>query len=286
MLDEHGGLVGEVGLSVLCEPLRVLAADAHSRTAVLVACSCLSAGADWRSALWPAAGAELMMAAADVFDDVADLDPGSEATTSGGKLLTAAAGLLALASAALLRAVDDGVSPATAIALGQLHGTEFARAANGQAASLEPGPVDALTAYQHSASKSGPLGSLLAQLGARTATHDSELLELYGRFGWSLAVHGQMRNDTGDVDDPRKADVRSGAHTVPLAYTGSSGAPADLSGEALDAWEANERERIKLAGGTAVGVALAVAARLRALQALDALADRGRPVAGLRELLP
>src|SRR6266511_1123039 len=86
MLDEHGGLVGEVGLSVLCEPLRVLAADAHSRTAVLVACSCLSAGADWRSALWPAAGAELMMAAADVFDDVADLDPGSEATTSGGKL--------------------------------------------------------------------------------------------------------------------------------------------------------------------------------------------------------
>jgi hypothetical protein len=108
------------------------------------------------------------MAAADLFDDVADADPGSE-SESAGVVLTAAAGLLGLAGAAVVRVVDDGGSPTTAVALAHLLGVEFAHAANGQALSLEPSQqVDALTAYQHAAAKSGPLGSLLTRLGART----------------------------------------------------------------------------------------------------------------------
>lgn len=285
LLEEHGGGVCEVGLRVLCEQHRVLAADAHSLTAVLVAGTCLSAGRDWRSALWPAAGAELMMAAADVFDDVADLDPGSEATVSTGKLLTAAAGLLALSGAAVAQVDQDGASARTAVALGQLLGSEFARAANGQAASLDTEPTDALTAYQQSSAKSGPLGSLIARLGARTATHRMDLVELYGQFGWSLAVRSQLANDTRDVSRPEKADIRAGARTVPLTFTSSHGAPPGLSGEALSDWEAGERRRVAAAGGIAAGVALAEAARLRAVQTLDTLAARGRPVAGLRKLL-
>src|SRR4051794_14883013 len=52
------------------------------------------AGGDWRLALWPTVGAECLMAAADLFDDAADADTGDNA----GVLLTAAAGLLSLAS--------------------------------------------------------------------------------------------------------------------------------------------------------------------------------------------
>lgn len=285
LLEQHGGVVCEVGLRVLCGQYRVLAADAHSLTAVLVAGTCLSAGTDWRHALWPAAGAELMMAAADVFDDVADLDPGSEASTASGKLLTAAAGLLALSGTAVLRVVEDGTPPATAVALGQLLGAGFARAANGQAASLDTAPTDALTAYRQSSAKSGPLGSLIASLGARTASDDLELVELYGQLGWSLAVHSQMANDARDVDNPLKSDVRAGARTVPLTFTSSHGAPPELTGEALAAWEARERQRVAAAGGIAAGVALAEAARLRGVQVLEMLATRGRPVAGLRQLL-
>jgi geranylgeranyl pyrophosphate synthase len=285
VLEEHGGAVGEVGLRVLREKNRVLANDAHSLTAVLVAGTCLSAGDGWRTALWPAAAAELMMAAADVFDDVADLDPDSEATRSPGRLLTAAAGLLALSGTAVLRVVDDGASSCTAVALGQLLGTEFARAANGQAASLDATPSDALTAYQQSSAKSGPLGSLIARLGARTATDQPELVDLYADFGWWLAVRSQLTNDIRDVGSPLKSDVRVGAPTVPLTFAGSRGAPPDLSGEALEAWETRERQRIANAGGLAAAIALAEAARLRAVNALDTLEARARPVAGLRQLL-
>src|SRR6266567_1998271 len=75
------------------------------------------------------------------------------------------------------------------MAAADLFGTEFARAANGQAANLQPAqPIDAITAYLQAAAKSGPLGSLMAQLGARTATDSAEIIDLLGQFGRCLAV--------------------------------------------------------------------------------------------------
>jgi geranylgeranyl pyrophosphate synthase len=279
-LDEAGGIVAEVGRSVLCQPAQVLAPDAHSLTSVLVCGTCLSAGGAWQDAGWPAAGAELMMAAADVFDDVADADPGSP-DASGGVLLTAAAGLLALAGSAVSRVA----SPDIGVALGELLAAGFVQAANGQAANIGTPAADALAAYRQAESKSGPLGSLIARLGARTASDDPELQDLYGRLGWSLAVSSQLRNDARDVTSATKADVRAGASTVPLRFTGSRGAPLDLSAEALTEWEVAERQRIAAGGGIAAALALAEAARQRALQTLDELAARGRPVGGLRALL-
>jgi geranylgeranyl pyrophosphate synthase len=280
--------VGEVGRRVLSEDAHILAANAHSLTAVVVAGTCLSAGRDWRVALWPAAAAECMMAAADVLDDVADLDPGSSAHTEGAVLLTAAAGLLALSGAAVLRAVEDGVGTDATLALGQLLGSEFTRAANGQAASLSEQGTDAATAYRHSAAKSGPLGALIAQLGARSATDDDELLVQFGRFGASLAIRSQLINDARDASPGRgalKADVRAGARTVPLMFAGSRGAPPGMSGADLPGWDALERQRIAAAGGIAAALALAEAARLRAAAALDALVVLHCHVGGLRALL-
>jgi geranylgeranyl pyrophosphate synthase len=300
LLDEHGGPVADLAYRTLRADTGVLSEHAHSLASVLVSGACLCAGADWQVALWPAAGAECMMAAADLFDDVADADPGSELSDPPGIVLTAAAGILSLAGAAIARVVDDGASPTTAVALGHLFGVEFARAANGQAVNLQPNPrsaalhgvnqtsVDALTAYRQAAAKSGPLGGLIARLGARTATANAEIVELLGQFGQRLGVRSQLLNDARDSAPGAskiKADVRAGARTVPLAFASSTGAPLGLAEAELATWEVQERARIAAAGGMIAAHALAEAERLGAVRALDALERLGCPVAGLRELL-
>ena len=290
LLDEHGGPVAEVGRRTLSAAHGLFSDRPHSLTTVLVPGACIAAGGSWRASIWPAAAAELMMAAADLFDDVADADPGAPASDSPGVVLTAAAGLLSLASVAVVRVVNDGASAQTALALTELLGSEFARAANGQATNLVPSdqPIDALTAYRQAAAKSGPLGSLIARLGAQTGTDDRRIVDVLGEFGRRLAVHSQLVNDARDAapDAPRhKADVRAGAHTVPLAFTGSRGAPTGLGQAELGEWEHGERARIQVAGGLAAAQALAEAERLRADSLLDALEGMGRPVAGLRALI-
>jgi len=88
---------------------------------------------------------------------------------------------------------------------------------------------------------------LIAQLGARCATEHDDLLTLYGRFGASLAIRSQLMNDARDASPGRgalKADVRTGARTVPLTFTGSRGAPTGLSEVDLAAWDTHERQRI------------------------------------------
>jgi geranylgeranyl pyrophosphate synthase len=288
LLDEYGGLIADVGRRTLSGGTHVLSDQPHSPTTVLVPGACLAAGGEWQMAIWPTVGAECMMAAADVLDDVADADPGSE-TDNSGVLLTAAAGLLSLVGAAIVRVVDDGASPSTAIALVQMFGAEFAAAANGQANSLQSDrPIDALAAYRQAAAKSGPLGSLIARLGARTATNNPEIVEQLGQFGRHLAVRDQLLNDMRDAaPNPRrlKADVRAGTRTVPLVFSRSTGAPPGLDRAALDAWEVEERARIEASGGLTAAFALAEADRLQAAQALDTLEGLGCDVAGLRALI-
>ena len=290
LLDEHPGPVADIGREALQSGHGILSDQPHSVTTVLVPGACIAAGADWHTAVWPAAAAELMMAAADLFDDVADGDQVSCSGHSSGITLTAAAGLLSLASVSVTRVVEHGASPATAAALAGLMGSGFARAANGQALNLQshPDAEDALAAYSQAAAKSGPLGELIAQLGARTATDDPDIVALLGEFGRRVAIRSQLLNDARDAaPNPRtwKADVRAGARTVPLVFAGSKGAPAGLRESDVDRWEHAERDRIAAAGGLAAAHALAEAERVRALRAVDQLASRGCPVAGLVKLV-
>jgi geranylgeranyl pyrophosphate synthase len=289
LLDEHAGPVAEIGAGVLASGHGILSPEPHSLTTVLVVGACIAAGADWRAALWPAAAAECMMVAADLFDDLADADSDA-GRHSPGTTLTAAAGLLSLATVAATRVAEDGASPATAVALATILGSSFADAANGQARNLLPrdSAMDALAAYNQAAAKSGPLGALIARLGARTATDHEEITALLAEFGRRLAVRSQLLNDARDAAPSPgtwKADVRDGARTVPLVFAGSYGAPAGLTEPELARWESAERDRISAAGGLAAAHALAEAERLRALRALDELARRGCPVAGLVKLV-
>jgi len=288
-LRETGDPLAAMFRLILSTEDRVLSAQPRPHSSILVAATCVSAGGTWQSALWPAAAMECAMAAADVFDDIAD----GEATALGkqygpGALVIGAAGLLALASGVVLRAGDDGVADRTVIDLGKLFSEALVQAAVGQAGSLlATTATDAVNAYELAAAKSGPLGSLAAQLGARTAVDDPQLLHSYTTYGWHLAVFSQLLNDARDAAPSgsiKKRDVRAGSRTVPLVYVGSSGAPSDLQGEPLLEWERRERQRVAAEGGVTAAFALAHAERLRGLAVLDSLAAMGRPVDTLRRL--
>ena len=275
---------------IMSSERRVLSAEPRPHSSIVVTAACVSAGAGWQSALWPAVAMECAMAAANVFDDIADGEAESLNEQFGsGAVVMGAAGLLALAAGVVLRAVDDGVAESTVPDLGRLFSEYLVHAAAGQARSLTAAPrLDPVDAYQLAAAKSGPLGSMAAQLGARLAVDDPDLLREYATYGWHLAVFSQLLNDARDASpsgSTDKRDVRAGAQTVPLVYVGSSGAPPELRGESLLEWEQQERQRVASQGGVLAAVALAQAERLRSLTVLDSLAHKGLPVELLRSLL-
>lgn len=291
VVGDLGPVTQELARELLASERHLLAVQPATLWPIVVARAGASAGGDWHRAIWPAVALELAMTAADLCDDLAD---GEETEIIGrfgrGAVLTAAIGLISLAGSTVLRANEDGCEEAVTHRLGALLGTNIAAAVDGQLRSLRPGRLvrDVTNAYEIAAAKSGPLGDLAARLGAMTATTDERCLALYGEFGWHLAVSAQLVNDAADVMPNRplkKHDVLNGCPTVPLTFAGSWGAPAGLDQDCLIAWETTERRRIAAEGGVLVAEVLAVADRLRAEQALRALADLGHETAGLRELL-
>jgi geranylgeranyl pyrophosphate synthase len=295
LIDGAGDTIGEVGRHALSRDGHVLAESPTSVWPIIVARVCRAAGGCWQRAIWPAAAMECAMAAADLFDDLADGENIDLLERfSGGEVLTVAAGLLALAGDAALRATEDGVPEAIAVQLGQALGKYLAQAADGQAkglkAKLQVGTGDeaVVAAYRLAALKSGPLGSLVATLGALAAEASPAALEQYTIFGWHTGVASQLINDGFDAMPDRplhKRDVRAGTRTVPLVFAESNGAPAGLDAQALADWEEAERRRVAEAGGIIVAELLAKADWLRAEAALDRLAELGHEVAALRELL-
>jgi geranylgeranyl pyrophosphate synthase len=290
VLDQTGAGLAAIIRLILAGENRVLSPQPRPHSSLIVTAVCASAGGSWRQSLWPAVAMECAMAAADAFDDIADGEAAALRQQIGtGGMLMGAAGLLALAPGIALRGVEDGLSEHTVVELGRLLSQELGRAADGQARSLMAATAtDEVAAYELSAAKSGPLGSLAAGLGARTATDDPHVLSAYAAFGWHVAVFSQLLNDARDSapgGSREKRDVRAGSRTVPLVFAGSSGAPNDLEGGALVNWEERERERIVAEGGVLAAIALAQAERVRGLAVLDSLAAIGRPVDVLRQFL-
>ncbi|MGH2461570.1 MAG: polyprenyl synthetase family protein [Chloroflexota bacterium] len=291
VLGEQGDLFQSVARAVLSGERHILSPQPKTTWPIVVVRSCVSAGGDWLKAVWPAAALEIAMTACDVFDDLTDGEDVEVIARFGpGTVLTIALGLLSLAGATVLRAVDDGCDPTVAVALGRLIGDGIATAADGQARGFPvAGEVkDVVDAYQLAAAKSGPLGDLAARLGAAVATTDPMVVDLYGTFGWHLGVSAQLANDARDVMPNRplnKQDVRDGSPTVPLVFSESAGAPAGLNPNDLIEWETTERRRIADRGGIVLTEVLAIADQLRAEAALTKLEGLGHRTEGLRKLL-
>jgi geranylgeranyl pyrophosphate synthase len=290
LLSQTQGPLAEVLRTIMSSEERVLSAAPRPQSSILVAATAVSAGGTWRAALWPAVAMECVMAAADVFDDIADGEAADLSARFGpGVVLMGAAGLLTLGIGAVARGREDALPEATIVDQVRALTEELAQAADGQAKSLSRQRLtDATAAYELAALKSGPLGSLGARLGAMSVTANADLINLYGSYGWHLAVYSQLMNDARDAapaGSQQKSDVREGRNTVPLVFASSTGAPSDLSGDALGEWEVQERQRVADVGGVLTAVALAQADRVHAIKVLEALIELGHPVELLRALL-
>jgi geranylgeranyl pyrophosphate synthase len=285
LLDGAGEALGAIARAVLGRDGHVLDRTPGPLWTLSVVSACVASGGEWRRALWPAAALDCAMAAADLFDDLADGEAEPLVCQYG------AAGLLTLAGDAVLRVTEDGVEVGAAQRLGRMLGAHLAHAANGQISSLRGvggGDEPVVAAYRLSALKSGPLGALAFGLGAVVAGASPPVVEAFHTFGWHVAVRGQIINDTRDaVPNPssRKRDVLDGVASVPLVFANSRGAPAGLTGSALAEWEVAERLRVAAEGGIIVGELLAEADRRRAEQALDRLAELGCDASVLRRFV-
>src|SRR5215213_12035222 len=77
LLGEQGARLAEVVGLVMASERRILSPDPRPPPSIVVVAACVSAGGNWRRALWPTLAAECALAAADVFDDLADREPGA-----------------------------------------------------------------------------------------------------------------------------------------------------------------------------------------------------------------
>jgi geranylgeranyl pyrophosphate synthase len=293
VLAEVGASLREVARAALSCEGRPLSPRPRTLWAQVPARVCAAAGVSWQRAVWPGVAMELAMAAADLFDDLADGERIEILATFGpGRLLTTAAGMLALAGQVCVRATEDGASAGAAAEIADLLGRGLAAAADGQMRGLET-PVEAARrdtglAYELAVAKSGPLGELNARLGAHIAVADPDLRDLYGTFGWHFAVYSQLLNDGRAVLPGRplaKSDVRAGAPTLPLVFAGSHGVPTGLGSDEVATWEEDERRRVVASGGLLATELAAIAERVRAEDALDALAARGQAIEDLQGLI-
>ncbi len=219
--------------TTLALPGHILAERAQARWAPLVCACCVAAGGRLEDAVPAATAAELFMVALDVLDDAEDdedtvlkvsLGPARALNVSTGLLLLAQQGLLAAPGGTALMSIllDAGV-----------------RACAGQHADLAPVSehgYDLDGALEAAAGKSASLVAALCRLGATCAGADAGTQDLYARFGASVGMVMQLRNDIAAVrpDMIGKTDKALGRPTLPLAAAAGAGMMTVVDGSGED----------------------------------------------------
>ena len=173
--------------------------------------------------LQAAAGAELQMEAAAIFDHVADreIDP-TCGLSSAEELALAIAVLSCGAAAACQAAHQTGRNGASLRALLQFH-SNIIGACSGQFLDGHLEQSDRATADEAltmSSLKSGGVGKLAAAFGASIATDDPETVRLFGEFGFNLFTYLQLVDDLRDACPAygKPGDLIQHKKTVPLVF--------------------------------------------------------------------
>lgn len=202
-------------VAALALPGNILADAPDGRWARIVWTCCVTAGGHRTDAIPAAAAAELFMVALDVLDDEEDgeVTPLRE-ELGAARALNVSTGLLLLAHRALLAA------PRGAVLLGIVLDAGV-QACAGQHADLAPAAEhddDPDAALSVARGKSAPLVAALCQVGAACAGADAGTQGLYARFGASLGMALQLRNDIAAVRPgaTEKTDIPLGRPTLPL----------------------------------------------------------------------
>lgn len=180
-----------------------------------------ASGQPANAAVPAAAAIEIMVACADLIDDVQDGDTPVEGNGSAGEALESVWVMLLLAQSSLVRSADAGVPRERVLDACHRFVRWPVRAMGGQHQdiALEHDPDASLQqSLEMTALKSASLTRCAAEVGAALASSDADVIDLYGEFGRHLGMVGQLMNDIAAVwpNGADKSDLRLGKKTPPI----------------------------------------------------------------------
>ena len=155
-------------------------------------------------------------------------------------------------------------------------------------------PITTEAALHITALKAGSLGRLAGEFGAGVATGDTELVRLFGQFGFNLFVYLQLLDDLRDAcpAGEAKTDLAQHKRTVPLAffYNSMTEAHRGRAGGMMPATAAENfhheiRERYEDCGARVFGAIVAETFLNRAKSNLADLRHRVGKVESLERLV-
>ena len=176
-----------------------------------------------------------------MLDHVADRELDPQQSPNAAEELALAITVLTCGSAAACEAVrQSGLDPSRLCALLEFHRNGISACGGQYLDVCMERQMSATTdeALQMTARKAGSLGRLAGDFGARVATHDSEVISLFGEFGFNLFTYLQLIDDMRDAC-PRnspQSDLAQHKKSVPLVFFYNSlvnGHPEATSGMML-----------------------------------------------------
>lgn len=176
---------------------------------------------DYRPALPVAASRQLLLAAADVFDDIEDADSTKSLAARYGNALStnAATTLLILAEKAITRLRLKGVEDSVVIRAMELLNSYYATACAGQHLdlTLTSSTTCSEDDYLNIASmKSASQVECACHLGALVAEASDDLTDRFATFGHSIGMASQIANDIQGIIEGN--DIIRRRITLPVIY--------------------------------------------------------------------
>jgi len=175
------------------------------------------------AAILGAAGVELQMEAAYIFDNVADQEISPSYGLSAAEELALGIAVMTCGTVAACEAVREmqkrscGLQP-----LIQFHGNCI-NACAGQFLDARLGKRDLTTtdeALHMTSLKAGSAGRAAAEFGAGLATDDSQIIRLCGDFGSNTFIYAQLIDDLRDAcpENVAQGDLARHKKTLPVAF--------------------------------------------------------------------
>ena len=158
-----------------------------------------------------------------MFDNVADQEVKPQYGVSSAEELSMAISLLATGIAAVHQAAQHSYSIGSKLSLVNRYVSEFNAACAGQfldAHLVGTESCDSNKALQMTSLKAGGLGKSSAMVGACLAGGTTEVVDLFGEFGFNLFTYLQLIDDLRDAcpADDLNCDLAQIKRTVPLVF--------------------------------------------------------------------